>query len=299
MRSISVLKISTMRYIKISIFCLFCFSSLANSQVFLPTDTSESSVKRIRNTINSNREIVNYIEYTFVRNGIPRHLRNLALIESGFNQGSVSSVGASGIWQLMPAHANQYGLETENRGDIYKSTQVAAISLANLYKKYGDWLIVVAAYNCGEGNVAKAMNAAGSKSYAAFYPYLPDETINHVRKYINACYATGELGLLTQASPALRKSSSKRKILGDTNVFKDIDEKSSDPSLVQSSINSSYDLEVTADFLETTVQKILAWNPNITNKLTQKGESSFYLPGELMGKFEANRTTILKLSITK
>lgn len=287
-----------MRFFRFLILCFLCFITNANSQTLSPTDTSEPSVMRVRNTINNNREIVNYIEYTFLKRGLPRHLRNLALIESGFNQGSISNKGASGIWQLMPDHASDYGLHESHRHDIYKSTQVVASSLTNLYKKYGDWLTVVAAYNCGEGNVAKAMQSAGSKSYEVFYPYLPLETINHVKKYINACYATGELGLLSQTSPSIRNSSGPT-YGGGSNVYQDIDESPSDASLVKSTINSGYDLEVLASFLDTTVQKIIAWNPKIESKLNNKGESSFYLPGELMGTFEANRNKILKLSLLK
>lgn len=287
-----------MRYFKISILSFLCLSAVFSAQALSPTDTSDFAVQRIRNIISSNREVVNFIEYTFAKKGIPKHMRNLALIESGFNQGAVSYAGASGIWQLMPQHANHYGLHESNRDDIYKSTQVAATSLANLYKKYNDWITVVAAYNCGEGNIAKAMQTAGSKNYAVFYPHLPTETINHVKKFINACYATGELEQLSRTSPSII-STSEPTFGGGDNVYENIDEKTTDPNLVQSTINNGYDLDITANFLGTSVENIMDWNPNIQTKLNEKGETAFFLPGELMGNFEANRNKILKLSLMK
>ena len=74
-------------------------------------------------------------------------------------------------------HANQYGLTEQGRTDIYKSTKTATISLSNLYKKYNNWVTVVAAYNCGEGNIAKAMEAAGSTQYHVFYKYLREKPL--------------------------------------------------------------------------------------------------------------------------
>lgn len=93
----------------------------------------------------------------------------------------------------MTPHGNKYGLSERDRSDIYRSTKAAVNSLTNLYNKYGNWVTVIAAYNCGEGNIQKAINKAGSNKYTDFYMYLPAETINHVQKYLNASYASGEL----------------------------------------------------------------------------------------------------------
>jgi membrane-bound lytic murein transglycosylase D len=146
---------------------------VVNGQFLSASDTSESSVKRYKNIINANKEIVDFIENSLAQKGLPKHLRNLALIESHFNRNITSGAGAVGVWQFMTAHANQYGLSEQNRNDIYKSTKTAVISLSKLYKKYNNWVTVVAAYNCGEGNIAKAMSAAGSSQYHVFYKFLP------------------------------------------------------------------------------------------------------------------------------
>ncbi|WP_083190012.1 lytic transglycosylase domain-containing protein [Chryseobacterium artocarpi] len=259
-----------------------------NGQFLAASDTSESSVKKYQGIINSNKDLVEFIEQLLLQKGLPKHLRNLALIESHFNRNITSSAGAVGIWQLMTAHANQYGLTEQNRTDIYKSTKTAVISLANLYKKYNNWVTVVAAYNCGEGNIAKAMQAAGSSHYHEFSKYLPGETINHVKKYLNACYATGEL----ESVLSNYNSSRLNKVF-----FEDGNRKVMNASLSETEINAGFSLKVIADELNVEVDKILAWNPGIVQELQQKGESTFYLPTDLMPDFLLRKTKILSRSI--
>lgn len=116
------------------------------------TDTSDKSVRYYRNIIQQNRQLVGLIEYTFTSRGVPKHLRNLAIIESGLNHNIESGAGAKGVWQLMTEHANHYGLSETDHSDMYKSTKTVVNSLINLYNKYWNWVTVVAAYNCGEGS---------------------------------------------------------------------------------------------------------------------------------------------------
>lgn len=270
-----------------------------SAQVLTVTDKSEAHANRIRSTIKQNREIVNYIEYTLVSRGLPKHLRNLSLLESGFLNSSVSSAGAVGIWQLMPDHAQDHGLSQADRSDIYRSTQAAANSLARMYNKYHDWITVLAAYNCGEGNIAKAMSKAGSTNYENYYIYLPDETTNSIKKYINACYATGELDDLFRNSKNRKttstpKTSQPKKMIASQNEVI-----ASDPSLLETQINSGYDLETIANYIEVELSDIIKWNPDITNKLRDQTEVTFYLPPQQMAIFEGNKNKILRLSLTK
>lgn len=269
---------------------LMSSSQLVNGQFLAASDTSESSVRKYKNIINSNKEIVDFIEYSLAQKGLPRHLRNLALIESHFDRNITSGAGAVGVWQFMTSHANQYGLSEQNRNDLYKSTKVAVVSLSNLYKKYNNWVTVVAAYNCGEGNVAKAMQAAGSTQYHLFSKYLPGETINHVKKYLNACYATGEL------QSVLSNYNSSRM---NTVFFTEEGTGSTknDESLSETEINAGFNLTIIADELKIDVDKILAWNPGIENELEEKGESTFYLPMDLMPDFLLRKNKILTRSI--
>lgn len=266
---------------------LLC-SNMANAQFLAASDTSESSVKRYKSIINANREIVDFIEYSLVQKGLPRHLRNLALIESHFNRNIASGAGAVGVWQFMTAHANQYGLTEQNRTDLYKSTKTATVSLANLYKKYNNWITVVAAYNCGEGNIAKAMTAANSTQYHVFYKFLPEETINHVKKYLNACYATGELQnvLANYNSSRMNTVFLVKGGSGKNNV-----------QLAETEINAGFNLNIIADELDVEVDKLLFWNPNINDELQKKGEGTLYLPTDLMPDFLLRKTKILSRSV--
>lgn len=259
-----------------------------NGQFLAASDTSENSVKKYQGIIKANKDLVEFIEQLLRQKGLPKHLRNLALIESHFDRNITSGAGAVGIWQFMTAHANQYGLTEQGRTDIYKSTKTAAVSLSNLYKKYNNWVTVVAAYNCGEGNIAKAMEAAGSSQYHEFYKYLPAETINHVKKYLNACYATGEL------ESVLNNYNSSRinKIF-----FEDGNRKVIQPALSETEINAGFNLKIVADELNVDVDRILAWNPGIMEELQKKGESTFYLPVDLMPDFLLRKNKILVRSI--
>lgn len=269
-----------------------------SAQVLVVTDRSDAHANRIRSAINSNRELVNYIEYTLVSRGLPKHLRNLSLLESGFYNGSVSSAGAVGIWQIMPDHASDHGLSLEDRADVYRSTQVAANSLTKLYNKYKDWITVLAAYNCGEGNIAKAMAKADSSNYEDYYIYLPNETINSIRKYINACYVTGELDDLLQNSRGKSSPIRKAMTVKKPMQYQEVNEYS-DPSLLPTSINAAYDLEVLASFLGINLSDINKWNPTISNKLREDAEVILLLPPEEMGVFQSNKNKILKLSLIK
>jgi membrane-bound lytic murein transglycosylase D len=259
-----------------------------NGQFLAASDTSESSVRKYKGIINANKDLVEFIEQLLLQKGLPKHLRNLALIESHFDRNITSGAGAVGIWQLMTAHANQYGLTEQNRTDVYKSTKTAVISLANLYKKYNNWVTVVAAYNCGEGNIAKAMEAAGSSQYHEFSKYLPGETINHVKKYLNACYATGEL----QSVLSNYNSSRINKIF-----FEDGNRRVMAAALSETEINAGFNLKVVADELKVDMDKILTWNPGIVEELQKKGESPFYLPVDLMPDFLLRKNKILVRSI--
>lgn len=261
---------------------------LMNGQFLSASDTSENSVKRYKNIINANKEIVDFIENSLAQKGLPKHLRNLALIESHFNRNITSGAGAVGVWQFMTAHANQYGLSEQNRNDIYKSTKTAVVSLSNLYKKYNNWVTVVAAYNCGEGNIAKAMSTAGSTQYHVFYKYLPNETINHVKKYLNACYATDELqSVLTDYNNARLNAV----------FFANGGSGRNSSSLSETEINAGFNLKIIADELKVDMNKILAWNPGIEEELQNKGESTLYLPMDLMPDFLLRKNKILSRSI--
>ncbi len=125
--------------------------------------------------------------------GLPLELRYLPIIESALKPAATSRAGAAGLWQFMITTGKTYGLEVnsliDERRDPIKSSYAAAHYLKDLYEIYGDWTLVIASYNCGPGNVKKAILRAGGKTdYWAIYPYLPRETRGYVPAFIAANY---------------------------------------------------------------------------------------------------------------
>ncbi len=127
--------------------------------------------------------------------GLPAELKILPIIESALNPKAISPVGASGLWQFMLRTGKYYGLETntfvDERYDPVQATKAACKYLKDMYKIYGDWTLVIASYNCGAGNVNKAIKRAGSsaKTYWDIYDYLPRETRGYIPAFIAATYA--------------------------------------------------------------------------------------------------------------
>ena len=127
------------------------------------------------------------------RHGLPLELKYLPVIESALNPVAVSRMGATGLWQFMLKTGQGYGLEVnslvDERRDPYKSTEAAVRYLKDLYSIYGDWNLVIAAYNCGPGNVNKAIARSGGKQdYWEIYYHLPRETRGYVPAFIAANY---------------------------------------------------------------------------------------------------------------
>lgn len=139
------------------------------------------------------------IEEELTLAGVPIELRALAIVESGLSPTALSRAGARGLWQFMPVTAREYGLEinslVDERCNPRLATRAAARYLKNMYKMYGDWTLAIASYNCGPGNVNKAIVRAGGNpknykgSFWDVYEGLPTETRNYVPLFMGATYA--------------------------------------------------------------------------------------------------------------
>jgi membrane-bound lytic murein transglycosylase D len=174
----------------------------------LPTVMEMSYNEVVRSYIDRysdrNRNMVGYLatigdyyfpmfEQALDKYGLPLELKYLPVIESALNPIAVSRVGATGLWQFMLKTGQSYGLEVnslvDERRDPHKATDAAARYLLDLHKLYEDWNLVIAAYNCGPGNVNKAISRSGGKrDYWEIYKYLPKETRGYVPAFIAATY---------------------------------------------------------------------------------------------------------------
>jgi membrane-bound lytic murein transglycosylase D len=123
---------------------------------------------------------------------IPEEIKYLPIIESSMNPYAVSRVGATGLWQFMFATAKGYGLNMDNfvdeRKDPVQASYAAAAYFKDAYEELGDWLLAIAAYNCGMGNVKRAMEKSNSMDFWELRRYLPKETRNYVPAFIAAVY---------------------------------------------------------------------------------------------------------------
>ena len=164
---------------------------------------SAEDLKKIRQRSKTPFSIMDAV---FTRYRLPVELKYLAVIESELKSSALSRVGASGPWQLMPGTAHDLGLKItrqyDERTNYYKSTKAAALYLRDLYAQFGDWLLVLAAYNSGPRPVYTAIHKSGSRNFWALQRYLPAETRGHVKRFIATHYyfeGQGSVTTLTKA----------------------------------------------------------------------------------------------------
>lgn len=147
-------------------------------------------LEKLRKTGRSKLGIINSVLSKY---NIPSELKYLAVVESNLDADTAcSSAGARGIWQLMPVTACELGLkitdEVDERLQFHKSSTAAAKYLKQLYAEFGDWLLVVAAYNAGPAKVTRAINLSGYRNFWQLQSFLPAETRGHVKRFLSTLY---------------------------------------------------------------------------------------------------------------
>lgn len=226
----------------------------------------------------------------FKQYGLPVELKYLSVIESDLKSSAVSSAGAVGPWQFMPQTAKNYGLtvtrKRDDRRDYRKSTTAAAKYLTSLFSIYNDWLLVVAAYNCGAGNVNAAIRKSGSRNFWNLQYYLPAESRNHVKKFIATHYIMEGDGSLTTLT---RKETDNLELSSSV--------QNTDASIGVVTISGKYAAIAIADGTQLNLAEFNRLNPNFDKAISANGSYELRLPNEKMNLFEANKSQILEQSI--
>ena len=178
------------RLSEINSFIPLSFNDVVKNYIILYSEKMPQKMSRV---IGLGNYYFPIFQETFNRYNIPEELRAMAVIESMLKYDAVSKVGAKGMWQFMYGTAKLYGLTinsfVDERLDPVKAVDAAARYLSDSYAIFGDWLLAIASYNCGPGNVSKAMKRSGKKDVWELYYYLPKETRGYVPAFTGALYA--------------------------------------------------------------------------------------------------------------
>lgn len=226
----------------------------------------------------------NMIENIFKEYGIPPEMKYLAVIESGLKTSATSHVGAAGPWQFMPQTAKEFGLivdrNQDDRRDYFKSTRAAALLLLNLYAQYHDWLLVIAAYNGGAWRVNNAIEKVNSKSFWDLQYYLPQESRNHVKKFIATHF-------VMEGQPFNSKANETRNKLTDQEI---------ENSVVEL-ITGKFIASILSQRLVMDVKIFERYNPNFDQTLSNAGQYALRLPVTKMELFKSSKYEILNACI--
>jgi membrane-bound lytic murein transglycosylase D len=217
------------------------------------------------------------------KHDMPLELVYLSIIESALNPAATSRSGAAGLWQFMPATGKMYKLEQnryiDERRDIEKSTEAACLYLKRMYQHYGDWLLAIASYNCGPGNVNKAMRNSGGNDFWSIYDHLPKETQYYVPKFIAMAYLMNfysDFGII----PAMS-----------------IDDKEVCVGVL---CEKTMDIKVICEKLEMTVEDLRKYNPGLkSNTIPSMADPlNLYIPASKLNLFYAQLEDITSESKT-
>jgi membrane-bound lytic murein transglycosylase D len=222
-------------------------------------------------------------EEALKRHNMPDELKYLSIVESGLNPKAISKAGAAGLWQFMPSTGKSYKLNQDafidERLDPYKSTDAACVYLKDLYRMFGDWQLALASYNCGPGNVRRAIRKSGYKDgFWGVYDHLPQETRGYVPQFIAVTYAMN--------------------YLEHHNIFADSLEYPMQYDTIM--ISQTIDLQSFADQLNVCLEDLVKLNPSIKkNIVPDYWKMALRVPADKMDMIALNRSSIMDSSAVK
>jgi membrane-bound lytic murein transglycosylase D len=235
----------------------------------------------------------NMMDHVLTEAGLPGQLKYLAVIESGLRSTALSWAGAVGPWQFMPATGRRYGLKItatqDERMDYIKSTRAATRYLKALYAQFQDWLLVIAAYNGGEGAVTRAMQRSKSNDFWKLQYYLPAESMNHVKKFIATHYVFEGTGGVTTLTKQEREGQEEKLQLPLS-----AEERIQTTTLL---LKGRYKKEAILKYTETEPQEFRRLNPSFDETISMKGEYLLRLSYACMQVFIEKREIILEESL--
>ena len=228
--------------------------------------------------------------------GIPKEMKYLSVIESHLGAGGTSWAGAVGPWQLMPGVAKEYGLQVggylDQRTDYFKSTHVAARIMKKLYAEFNDWLLVVAAYNCGNGCVRSAIRRSKTKDFWQLQYFLPEETRNHVKKFIAThLIFEGAGGFTTMTAAEVAQAKTQIKNTPLTLSAAEL----AGSALIE--VSGRFNSLVVANELQINFQQFNAWNPGFDKALAAGEKYAMRISKEKEATFLAKKNQLLLASV--
>lgn len=236
----------------------------------------------------------------FAQYDLPYELAYLPIIESGLNPNARSHMGAVGLWQFMPATGKKYGLEinslVDERRDPIKSTHAAAKFMMALYKIFEDWNLVIAAYNCGPGNVNKAIyRADGKRDFWSIYPFLPQETRVYLPLYIAAVYSMNFAfchGITDKKEPLFYVDT----LPADSILFPELESVSITEGMPTDTIrmNQRIHLKQISEYIDVPIELLRQLNPQYTQDILPGSKDyALCLPLDKTGDFILNQDSII------
>ncbi|MEO6820726.1 MAG: lytic transglycosylase domain-containing protein [Ginsengibacter sp.] len=258
------------------------------------SDYLKSHTKYLQNLRKTATPYFNLIDGILSQYGLPRELKYLAVIESDLKSTALSSAGARGPWQFMSYTAKDYGLQVnewaDDRTDYFKSTNAASRYLLTLYKDLKDWLLVIAAYNGGPGRVYTAIRKSGSRNFWKLQYYLPEESRNHVKKFIATHYI-----METKQSVGLDGDKFNYSSLSDDKTLMVSPKISNEEkeNLSELPVSGRYKSKVISENIQMSQEEFDRYNPQFDKIISTGSTFNLQLPSKKMEIFNEKKLSIL------